>query len=491
MNRRSFRFLTFIISVLVSGTSLFVMPVSAEEISLVPQKAQYEVDNKEYRAKIDEFYGYIPLDELVVASLNKVVDSYNTFFTPYQHKWFYKHVLLSRPELEISIHESDKDMPDSIPFSADSLGLMAEQGRGDNIEEEDGKVRKFNDIDVYWNIVVSERKQDEQAVNQFLTESGYNISAVHDEKDAKKFYLQIDEKITADEILTIVLALYKKFGFLPKTYTYEKGIYTLYHDLDYIGMTTSHTLKAGEYDTTVREQRIKNNGVFESGVEYHFNPETKVLLIDGNGILYQNDIQKIVATFWGYRIEKTAEICIIGKDVKLENGDGKFIDLEYNQSITTLVPSLPLGYYSCFTYKDSYADSEYKKMMQYFIDRDGKENVPSRCIYYLDDCIDANDVLNGTIKLDKDSCDSLILPMEDDSTETTEKPSKSANPDLGDADLNGEVSLSDITAIAKYNLSHELYPLANDTAMRNADMNEDGIVNTIDVSVLIERQLGK
>ena len=61
MKRRSFRFLTFIISVLVSSTSLFVMPVSAEEISLVPQKAQYEVDNDDYRAKIDEFYGYIPL----------------------------------------------------------------------------------------------------------------------------------------------------------------------------------------------------------------------------------------------------------------------------------------------------------------------------------------------------------------------------------------------------------------------------------------------
>ena len=61
----------------------------------------------------------------------------------------------------------------------------------------------------------------------------------------------------------------------------------------------------------------------------------------------------------------------------------------------------------------------------------------------------------------------------------------------GDADLNGEVSLTDIVAVSKNPLSDEAYPLANDTAYANADMNNDTKVNAVDTSALIENQLGK
>ena len=61
----------------------------------------------------------------------------------------------------------------------------------------------------------------------------------------------------------------------------------------------------------------------------------------------------------------------------------------------------------------------------------------------------------------------------------------------GDADLNGLVDLADLTTVAKYNLSNESYPLANDTAYANADMNDDGEVNGLDTSALIENQLGR
>ena len=61
----------------------------------------------------------------------------------------------------------------------------------------------------------------------------------------------------------------------------------------------------------------------------------------------------------------------------------------------------------------------------------------------------------------------------------------------GDADLNGTVDLADLTTIAKYNLSSSSYPLANETAFANADVNDDGKVDGIDVSMLIETQLGK
>ena len=61
----------------------------------------------------------------------------------------------------------------------------------------------------------------------------------------------------------------------------------------------------------------------------------------------------------------------------------------------------------------------------------------------------------------------------------------------GDADVNKEVGLSDVITVAKYNLNNELYPLANETAFANADMNSDGEVNGVDTSALIENQLGK
>ena len=61
----------------------------------------------------------------------------------------------------------------------------------------------------------------------------------------------------------------------------------------------------------------------------------------------------------------------------------------------------------------------------------------------------------------------------------------------GDADLSGEVDLADLTTVAKFNLSNEAYPLKNEVAEANADMNDDGKVDGLDTSALIENQLGK
>ena len=69
--------------------------------------------------------------------------------------------------------------------------------------------------------------------------------------------------------------------------------------------------------------------------------------------------------------------------------------------------------------------------------------------------------------------------------------SKAAVTLKGDADLNGLVDLADLTVVAKYNINNTAYPLANETAYANADMNDDGVVNGLDTSALIENQLGK
>ena len=56
----------------------------------------------------------------------------------------------------------------------------------------------------------------------------------------------------------------------------------------------------------------------------------------------------------------------------------------------------------------------------------------------------------------------------------------------GDADDNGEVGLSDVVAVAKYNVNHISFPLKN---RLNADVNHDGEVDTLDLTMLIEYNL--
>ncbi len=73
------------------------------------------------------------------------------------------------------------------------------------------------------------------------------------------------------------------------------------------------------------------------------------------------------------------------------------------------------------------------------------------------------------------------------STEPT--PAKSTL--LGDVDLNDEVGLSDVTALAKYNLNNTAFPLGSEAALANADVNNDGKVDSIDETKLIEYNLRK
>ena len=79
----------------------------------------------------------------------------------------------------------------------------------------------------------------------------------------------------------------------------------------------------------------------------------------------------------------------------------------------------------------------------------------------------------------------------DESDVYTEKAETAKATLKGDADLNGDVDLADLTILAKYNLSNSSYPLENETAYANADMNDDGVVDGLDTSALIENQLGK
>ena len=61
----------------------------------------------------------------------------------------------------------------------------------------------------------------------------------------------------------------------------------------------------------------------------------------------------------------------------------------------------------------------------------------------------------------------------------------------GDADFNGEVGLSDLVAVSKYNVNNAVFPFTNELAFINADMNDDDLVDGLDTQALVEFNLGK
>ena len=115
---------------------------------------------------------------------------------------------------------------------------------------------------------------------------------------------------------------------------------------------------------------------------------------------------------------------------------------------------------------------------------DGRTEYPSGAVKYTD----------GTIKYPEgyEPFDykhaNITLPIDVTGEETMSERISSLK---GDADVNGQVDLADLTTVAKYNLNNEAYPLANNTAYANADMNGDDVVDGLDTSALIENQLGK
>ena len=61
---------------------------------------------------------------------------------------------------------------------------------------------------------------------------------------------------------------------------------------------------------------------------------------------------------------------------------------------------------------------------------------------------------------------------------------------MGDVDLNGTVDLADATELSKYLLNPSGNPLKGEEAMLNADVTHDNKVDILDLSKLIEFNMG-
>ncbi len=82
---------------------------------------------------------------------------------------------------------------------------------------------------------------------------------------------------------------------------------------------------------------------------------------------------------------------------------------------------------------------------------------------------------------------------------TTLPPSQPATPGeedvkaskYGDVDMNGTVELADVTKLSKYLLNSETFPLGSKVAELNSDVTHDGMVDSRDLSKLLEYNIGK
>lgn len=254
----------------------------------------------------------------------------------------------------------------------------------------------------------------------------------------------------------------------------------------------------------VGEKIAENESILKGGVKYHHNPETNVTLLDGDGTLTHEDVFDIIVS-----LEPHDNIIVIGKDVQFEilsniDEDGNEVYDEFSASLRGITC---ISAFNTYIYENSAAETEYhtmKAVVEKALIESGASNTNDEyhSANFLDNSVDPYDILNGKVDVTKNEqpvTEATTAPETDTVSEATVKEEtevkvlaeKPASTMKGDADLNGEVSLTDVVVVSKNNLSDEAYPLANDTAYENADMNNDSKVNGLDASALIENQLGK
>ncbi len=89
---------------------------------------------------------------------------------------------------------------------------------------------------------------------------------------------------------------------------------------------------------------------------------------------------------------------------------------------------------------------------------------------------------------------SSLPKFTDDEEHTTTEPTTAVTfgtPTIaGDVDMNGESGMADITKLAKYTSNAELFPITDPTALANADVTQDGVIDSLDTNMLIEIALG-
>lgn len=104
-----------------------------------------------------------------------------------------------------------------------------------------------------------------------------------------------------------------------------------------------------------------------------------------------------------------------------------------------------------------------------------------------EDIVDIANALNDKFSMRIDWLVPVSMASKNIPQPTTQSPTITL---FGDLDLDDKQGMSDIVALTKYNASPELYPITDKTALANADINQDGVIDALDTNILIEMTLG-
>jgi hypothetical protein len=262
MKRTTKTIMAFLTAMTMTAGAMGVTAYAEETTTAVSQTAEteksatgltYEIDDPDYKAEIDSFYDYVPCENLVLKCLNMLMEDDHIHREPYEEKWYYKHVYVDTPDFEIE-HRSPSEMSTIKAYTAQSFQITAEQGRADDIEDKEGKVRKFNNIDIYWTILIADRNDiNTEEMNAFMKEQGLIGHVIHANPASNEYALHFDDNnFTTEDVLKAIIALNEKYSVIPATVAYEYGNYDLYYDSEYKGGLNSKNITA--YNTSAEWQ---------------------------------------------------------------------------------------------------------------------------------------------------------------------------------------------------------------------------------------------
>ena len=174
-------------------------------------------------------------------------------------------------------------------------------------------------------------------------------------------------------------------------------------------------------------------------------------------------------------------------DIYTYGYDPLFLDNLSNEELKTLYSKI----------NNFLLENNYKAHLEYF----KQDNVYKRIVY--DEDATVEDVFNILAAICKEFDDygpsyyflaSAYPEFSDDEEKTATEPTTAVTfgtPTIaGDIDMNGSASMADIAKLAKYVSNAELFPITDPTALANADITQDGVIDQLDTNMLIEIALG-
>ena len=455
--------------------------------------AKYDIDNKSYTSLVDSYGDKIAYEDELIAYLNALrAKTFTSEETANLHEY-------------VHIYNYSKNPDDDITHRS----YVVEERRNDNS-------RFFSTTDICWdgssycnNDELVEKYTIEE-MNEFLKNQGFKSHLTEATHNGKKVYIMNNDDKSEENVVGAFLALNKKYDAeLP----FSKLVtLTEYHEGSGNESSENGIIDWAQYDL--------NNQAYIDYVKSltPIEPETEKKLIAmlrdvsspgdlihvyrkyANGGPYVREFANVYNPVTGNKNCRSFADIAVCEDyvcfvddthVSVDEVNDFLSENEFNavaaEEVSGFVPEL--GYTANF-------HIEYDES----IDVDHKIDILYALYENFGLCFSSFQLVSSGITFEDESAEpdepqTTEPAVNDEETATSEAAAQTetaaAEATLkGDADLNGEVGVADVIKVSKYNLSNLMFPLTDSKAMANADMNCDGVVDSVDCNMLIELNLG-